>query len=73
MRIYLIKCTGATIWQNLYFDRRAIFPDGEKIYLGVFFFHKKDAKAYLETLENNEFYEVVGATVDKSKTDNRKK
>ena len=69
MRIYLIKHTGATIWQNMYFDREFTFTDNNKIHSGILFFRKKDAEAYLKTLEYKEFYEVVGATVDKSNFD----
>lgn len=72
MRVFLIKNKGATIWQNMYFDKEITFSDGNKINAGKLFFRKKDAEAYLKSLEYNEFYEVVGATVDKSIIDNRK-
>ena len=73
MRVFLIKHKGATIWQNMYFDKEVTFSDGNKINTGKLFFRKKDAEAYLKALEYNEFYEVVGATVDKSNVDNRKR
>jgi hypothetical protein len=73
MRVFIIKNKGATIWQNMYFDKEITFSDGNKINAGKLFFRKKDAEAYLKALEHNEFYEVVGATVDKSYTDNRKR
>ena len=72
MRVYLVKHTGATIWQNMYFDRELTFSDGNKINAGLLFFRKKDAEAFLKTLEYKQFYEVVGATVDKSNFDNRR-
>ena len=72
MRVFLIKHKGATIWQNMFFDREFTFSNNNKIYSGILFFRKKDAEAYLETLEYKEFYEVVGATVDKSNFDNRR-
>ena len=72
MRVYLIKHKGATIWQNMFFDREFTFSDNNKIHSGILFFRKKDAEAYLKTLEYKEFYEVVGATVDKSNFDNRR-
>ena len=72
MRVYLIKHTGATIWQNMFFDREFTFSDNNKIHSGILFFRKKDAEAYLKTLEYKKFYEVVGATVDKSNIDNRR-
>ena len=53
-------------------DYKFTFNDGDEIYVGTLFFRKKDAKKYLETL-NKELYEVVGATIDKSKIDNRKR
>ena len=73
MRVFIIKHKGASIWQNMYFDKEITFSDGNKINVSKLFFRKKDAEAYLKALEYNEFYEVVGATVDKSYTDNRKK
>lgn len=56
----------------MFFDRKFTFADNNKIYSGILFFRKKDAKLYLKTLEYKEFYEVVGATVDKSNFDNRR-
>jgi hypothetical protein len=73
MRVFIIKHKGATIWQNMYFDKEITFSDGNKINVGKLFVRKKDAEAYLKALEPNEFYEVVGATVDKSCTDNCKR
>lgn len=72
MRVFIIKHKGATIWQNMYFNEEITFSDGNKINVGKLFFRKKDALAYLKALEYNEFYEVAGATVDKSDADNRK-
>jgi hypothetical protein len=73
MKVYLIKHKGATIWQNMFFDRELTFSDGNKINTGILFFRKKDAEAYLKTLKYTEFYEVVGANVPKSIKDNRRK
>lgn len=72
MRVYLIKHSGATIWQNMFFDREFTFFDNNKIHSGILFFRKKDAEAYLKSLKHKELYEVVGATVDKSDKDNRR-
>jgi len=71
MRAYTIKHQGKTIWQNMQFDREISFSDGDKIFAGLLFFRKKDAKKYLETFEYKQFYEVVGVTIDKSFKDNR--
>lgn len=67
MRVFLIKRKGATYWANMYFHSKITFSDGNKISTGILFFRKKDAQAYLKSLEYNEFYEVVGATVDNAK------
>lgn len=72
MGVYLIKHTGASIERNMYFDRSFEFNDGGKIYVSIVFFRKKDAEKYLKTLEHNEFFLVVGATMDKVESDNRK-
>jgi len=72
MRVFLIKRKGATILDNMYFDREVSFVDDSKIIVGILFFRKKDAEAYLKTFEYSELYEIVGATVDKSNADNRK-
>ena len=71
MRAYTIKRQGKTICQNMQFDREISFSDGDKIFAGLLFFRKKDAKKYLETFEYKRFYEVVGVTIDKSTKDNR--
>jgi len=65
MRVFIIKHKGANIWQNIYFDKEITFSDGNKIHAGKLFFRRKDAEYYLKSLENNEYLEVVGATVDK--------
>ena len=67
MRVFLIKNKGATIWQNMLFDKEITFSDGNKINTCKLFIRKKDAVAYLNSLEYKEFYEVIGATVDKEK------
>lgn len=74
MRVFLIKHKGASIWQNMFFDRTVGFSgdDDNDIHLGILFFRKNDATTYLKTLKHKDLYEVVGATVDKSSTDNRK-
>ena len=64
MRVFIIKRKGSTIWQNMYFDKEIIFSNGNKINTSKLFFRKKDAEAYLKALEYNEFYQIVGATVD---------
>lgn len=73
MRVYLIKHKGASILRNMYFDRNFTFTDGDKFVVGLLFFRKNHALKYLETLDNKEFFEVVGATVDKVEQDNRKR
>lgn len=72
MRAFVIKHTGKTIWQNMLFDREITFSDDEKVFAGLLFFRKKDAKKYLKTFEYKQLYEVIGVTIDKSKKDNRK-
>jgi len=65
MRVYLIRRKGAAnTWYNILTSREITFSDGNKIYTGLLFLRKKDAKAYLKTLLYPELYEVVGATVD---------
>lgn len=71
MRAFTIKRRGKTIWQNMMFDRVLTFSDEDKIYVGLLFFRKKDAKKYLDTFQYKEYYEVIGVTIDKSKKDNR--
>lgn len=71
MRAFTIKRKGKTIWQNMMFDRVLTFSDEDKIYVGLLFFRKKDAKKYLDTFQYKEYYEVIGVTIDKSKKDNR--
>ncbi len=71
MRAFVIKHKGKTHQANMLYDRSFEFSDGEKIYVGTFFFRKKDAKKYLKTMEYNEMYEIVGITIDNSKKDNR--
>jgi len=73
MRAFVIKHTGKTIWQNILFDREITFSDKDKIYAGLLFFRKKDAQKYLETFEYKQFYEIVGVTIDKAETNNRRK
>lgn len=72
LRVFLIKHKGAVIWQNISLDREIVFSDGGKVFASLVFFRKKDAEAYLRTLGYKDFYEVVGATVDKVEGDNRK-
>jgi len=67
MRVFLVKRKGATYLGNMYFDSNITFSDGNKITTGILFFRKKDAQAYLKSIGYNEFYEVVGATVDNTK------
>lgn len=71
MRAFIIKRRGKTIWQNMILDRVLTFSDEDKIYVGLLFFRKKDAKKYLDTFQYKEYYEVIGVTIDKSKEDNR--
>ena len=73
MRAYTIKHKGKTIWQNMTLDRELIFSDGDKVFAGLLFFRKKDAKRYLETFRYKEFYEIIGVNIDKSDKDNRVK
>lgn len=71
MRAFTIKRRGKTIWQNMMLDRQLTFSDEDKIYVGLLFYRKKDAKKYLDTFLYKEDYEVIGVTIDKSKKDNR--
>jgi hypothetical protein len=73
MRVYMIKHKGATQWYNFFVDRVFTFtyPKEEKVNVGSFFFRKRDAVKYLNSFPHAHFYEVVGATVDFSKWDNR--
>ena len=71
MRAFTLKRKGKSTWQNLMLDRELTFSDGDKVFAGLLFFRKKDAKKYLETFPFNEFYEVIGVTIDKSDKDNR--
>jgi hypothetical protein len=71
MRIFLIKHKGATIWQNLLMETRITIGD-DTIFAGKYFARKKDADLYLNVSIYKDYYEVVGATVDISKDDNRK-
>jgi hypothetical protein len=73
MRIFVIKHKGSSNWQNMAADREITFSDNKSIYAGLFFLRKKDAQKYLNTLEYKEFYEIIGATVDNSNQDNRKR
>ena len=63
MRIYVIKRKGAIIWYN-YCGGTIQLPDGKVLNCDRFFIRKKDAKAYLDTWEDKQFFEVVGATID---------
>lgn len=72
MRIFLIKHKGATIWQNLSLDTKITIGD-DTVFAGKYFARKKDADLYLSVSIYKDYYEVVGATVDISKDDNRKK
>jgi len=73
MRAYIIKHKGKAHQSNMYYDRDVTFLNDDKIYIGILFFKKKDAKKYLDTIGGKEYYEVVGVTVDNSKQDNRYK
>ena len=68
MRIYLIKRKGSTYWWNMVLDRSITFADETKVFCDFIFYRKKDAQKYLKTFEHKEYFEVVGATIDKSKT-----
>jgi len=54
-------------------DRELTFSDGDKIYAGMLFFRKKDAKKYLDTFEYKQYFEIIGMNIDEYKTDNGKK
>jgi len=71
MRAYTLKHKGKSILQNMMFDRELTFSAGEKVFAGLLFFRKKDAKKYLETFQYKEHYEIIGVTIDKSYKDNR--
>ena len=63
MRIFVIKRKGDKIWYN-FCDGLIQLSDGKKLNCGRFFLRKKDAQTYLDTWENKDYFEVVGATVD---------
>ena len=71
MRAFTLKRKGKSIWQNIMFDRELTFTDGDKVFAGLLFFRKKDAKKYLQTFEYNENFEIIGVTIDNSDKDNR--
>ncbi len=71
MRAFTLKRKGKSIWQNMLFDRELTFPNGEKVFAGLLFFRKKDAKKYLETFHYKEYFEIIGVNIDKSDQDNR--
>lgn len=71
MRAFALKHKGKSILQNMMFDRELTFSDGDKVFAGLLFFRKKDAKKYLETFQYKECYEIIGVTIDKSDKDNR--
>jgi len=72
LRLYTIKRKGATQKDNLVPEDVITFFDDEKVYVGYWFFHKKDAERYLKSFNYPELFEVVGMTVDSVKQDNRK-
>jgi uncharacterized lipoprotein YehR (DUF1307 family) len=72
MKAYTTKHQGKTYRGNMTLKQKLIFLDGTVVYSDFLFYKKKDAKKYLATLDNK-YIEVVGVTVDKSKTDNRYK
>ena len=59
MRAFALKHKGKSIWQNMMFDRELIFSDGDKVFAGLLFFRKKDAKKYLETFKYKEYYDDI--------------
>ena len=63
MKIYIIKHKGADIARNLDFTENMTFSDGDKIWVGQFFWRLKDAKKYLNTLEYKEFREIKTAEI----------
>jgi hypothetical protein len=74
MRAFTIKHKGKTHALNIVTESSFTIGEKQRIYTGLLFFRKKDARAYLETYgEVKEFFEVVGMTIDKCDQDNRKK
>ena len=65
MRIYLIKRKGSTYWWNMVLDRSITFEDKTKIFCDFIFYRRKDAIKYLNTFEHKEYFDVVGATIDR--------
>lgn len=64
MRIYTIKHKGATIWHNMYFYKQMSI-ENKNINIGLLFFRRKDAKLFLDSLPYKDYYEIVGASIDK--------
>lgn len=60
MKVWLIKHKGADYWGNYRMDREITLSNGTKMYAQLCFYRKKDAKAYLETMEYKDLYEIVG-------------
>lgn len=72
MRIFLLKHKGATTFWNIC-TFGSVQINQKTLYISEAFLRKKDAKKYLDSLEYGYYYEIVGATVDKVKSDNRRK
>lgn len=58
----------ARIWYNALINLEYTLPNDNKLNGGIFFFRRKDAVAYLNTLEYSDLYEVVGCGVDQLKS-----
>lgn len=71
MRVFLIKYKGALTFQNMT-GKNILYSYDNGLRVGLLFFRKKDAKKFLKTLSNKQSYEIISATIDKSKTNNRK-
>lgn len=79
MKIWIIKHKGATWFGNFMHNvTMEIIPTARqepyKMYAQYCFYRRKDAVKYLKANypENIDLFQVVGATLPKSKQDNRK-
>ena len=54
---------AARIANNLELTRLLEFSDNSKVWAGMYFWRKKDAKKYLDTYEYKQFFEIVTAEI----------
>lgn len=71
MKIWIIKNKGKNWFGNM-LCTHAVSIEGKTIaYAQLCFYRKKDAVLYMKQEYKHDFYEVVGAELPESKTDNR--